>query len=278
MRKPQLSLKKRYTDVVKGMLSTIPAPGTGGRAMNVKSLAVSVSAMISRTFHASLAAIAASLLIGGCAATPRLAIAPGLLSENWSEPGPAQANERAPSVAELLQSAEIAELTERAFAANPNLLAAQARIDQAFSTLRIARGAALPLVSVSNGISATRVDRINPATGARNSAFDFTTSFAAIDASYSIDFGGGTAAGKRAAQDRVRAAQLDQHELALRLASDIARTYVQRSTLEARLALVDRNITATTRLYGRERGEGGVMLLRKQKAQAEIIERGLRLF
>ena len=226
--------------------------------------------MICRKPPVSVAAIAVGLMLGGCAPTPRLAVVPDLISQDWSEPSPAETVERPPSVADLLRSPEIARLTELALTANPNLLAAQARIDQALGTLRIARGAALPLVSISNGASLTRVDRVNSATGALGSTFDFATSFAAIDASYAVDLGGGISAGKRAAKERARAAQFDQQELAFQLASDIARTYVQRSTLEARLALIDRNIAATTRLQR-------VLELRQREGFATRVDVGLQV-
>lgn len=217
--------------------------------------------MIKRLPPVSVAVVAASLLLGGCAPRPRLAIVPNVLSETWSQSPPASDILRPATIAELLGSPEIAALTERALAANPNLLAAQARLEQALAGLRIARGAALPLVSVSSGVSATR--------GTNNGAFDFSTSFAAIDASYSVDLGGGIAAGKRAAAQRARAARFDRDQFALTLATDIARIFVLRSTLQARLALVDRNLAATTKLQR-------ILEMRQREGVATRVDVGLQ--
>ena len=222
---------------------------------------------MSKPFYpASLALFATGLTLGACVPAPQLEVTPGLLSENWSQAEGQQATDdfsvRPPTVAALLASPEIADLTERALAANPNLLAAQARIDQALARLRIARGASLPLVSLSNGASVSR----EGASG----AFDFLSSFAAIDASYSIDLGGGRAAGKRAAKQRARATRFDRDDFALTMSADIARIYVQRSTLQARIILVDKSLAATTKLQR-------ILELRQREGVATRVDVGLQV-
>ncbi len=222
--------------------------------------------MIKVRYPFGVAVFAAGSILSGCAPTLQLDVAPNLLSEAWREDGfkrpSEQAVNRPQSVAILLGSPEIEKLTEQALAANPNFLASQARIDQALAGLRIARGAALPLVSVSNGVSTTR-------RGSRG-VFDFSSSFAAIDASFSVDLWGRAAAGKRSALQRARAARLDRDDFVAVLESNIARIFVQRTTLEARVALLDRNVAATTKLQR-------ILELRQREGVATRVDVGLQI-
>ncbi len=234
--------------------------------MIVKGFALSPTPMTQGFYPVSLAMLATGHILSGCAPTPRLDVASNLLSDSWSHPGlpptPEAVSARPPTVAALLRSPEIAELTERALATNPNLLAAQARIDRALAGLRIARGAALPLVSAANGLSATR--------SAARGAFDFSSSFAAIDASFSIDLWGRDASRKRAASQRARAARFDRDDFALAMETEIARIYVQRTTLQARILLLDRNLSATTKLQH-------ILELRQREGVATRVDVGLQV-
>ncbi len=171
----------------------------------------------------------------------------------------------------MLGSSALAALIDRAMIASPPLIAARARVDQAVSQVRVARSTGLPLVSASAGGSAARVGGRSP--------FDFTSSFAALDASISIDISGGIRAGRRAARDRVSAADLDAQALALEIGVTIARVYVDRAAFQARLRLIDRQIAATTqlqhRIEARQRGHAptpiaiGLQLIRVQNLIAE---------
>lgn len=216
-------------------------------------------------YPVGLVVLAAGSILSGCAPALRLDVAPNLLSEAWREDGfdtnVSQSAKRPQSVALLLGSPEIGRLTEQALAANPNILASQARIDQALAGLRIARGAALPLVSISNGLNATRGSR---------GAFDFSSSFAAIDASFSVDLWGRARAGKRSALHRARAASLDRDDFAVILESEIARIFVQRTTLEARIVLLNRNLAATTKLQR-------ILELRQREGVATRVDVGLQV-
>ena len=222
--------------------------------------------MIKRIYPVGLVALAAGSILSGCAPALRLDVAPNLLSDAWSEDGfdanSGQSVNRPQSVAILLGSPEIGRLTEQALVANPNILASQARIDQAVAGLRIARGAALPLVSISNGLSATR--------GSASGAFDFSSSFAAIDASFSVDLWGRASAGKRSALHRARAARLDRDDFVVVLESEIARIFVQRTTLEARIVLLNRSLAATTKLQR-------ILELRQREGVATRVDVGLQV-
>ena len=215
----------------------------------------------------SIIAVAASLASGGCAPTVHLAIEPAVLSPDWSTTAPLPANvetisAEVPTLAALLGSPELAKLTRQALEANPSLRAAQARIEQAMAGLRIARGASLPLVSVSGGARASQSSSGGP--------FEFSSSFAAIDALLSIDISGEKAAGKRAAAQRVRAAGFDRDALSLAISADIARIFVQRATLSARLDLVDRSIASTAKLLR-------ILEIRQREGVATRVDVGLQI-
>ncbi len=223
-------------------------------------------AMSKGIYPLSLLVLATGVFVSGCALTPRLDVAPNLLSDAWSQGLPEMqaglAVNRPQTVAALLQSPEIETMTAQALLANPNMLAAQTRIDQALAGIRIARGAALPLVSVSNGLSTTR--------SVAKGAFDFSSSFAAIDASFSVDLWGRVAAGKRSALQRARAARFDRDDFVVALQSEIARTYVQHTTLQARISLLDRNLAATTKLQH-------ILELRQREGVATRVDVGLQV-
>lgn len=215
----------------------------------------------------SIIAVAASLASGGCAPTVQLAVEPAVLSPDWSaavlQLAPVDtARAEAPTLAALFGSPELAKLTQQALDANPNLRAAQARTEQAIAGLRIARGASLPVVSISAGARASRSSNAGP--------FEFSTSFAAIDALLSIDISGEKAAGRRTAAQRVRAAGYDRDALSLAISADLARIFVQRAALAARIELVDRNLVATTKLQK-------ILEIRQREGVATRVDVGLQI-
>ncbi len=213
----------------------------------------------------------ALLLLPGCTGTPRLDVAPEVLSADWSGPSIGSAPATDADLAALLGSSALADLIRRAQAQSPELMQATARIDQARAMLRVARGAALPSLSVGTNASANSRDN--------GQAFDFASNFATIDAALTIDFAGGMAAGRRSARQRMMAAAFDRDALLIQLTAELARTYVLRATLHARLGLIDQNIDQAAqlqRIVEMRRREGvatrvdvGLQAIRVQQLQAE---------
>lgn len=185
-----------------------------------------------------------SLAIGGCVPHAELAPTPEIRAANWSsQPPAAPSAEAAPvSLGAMLGSSELDALIERGLSANADLGAAQARIRQARALLRSARGAMLPVVSASAGLSGTRTQRTS------TDPFDFSDAFAGLDISFDIDLFGAGRAERRAAGHRLRAAEFDRDATGLAVRSDIARTYVQRAALGARIALIDQSIAQASEL------------------------------
>ncbi|TMJ18386.1 MAG: efflux transporter outer membrane subunit [Alphaproteobacteria bacterium] len=189
-----------------------------------------------------------SLAAGACAPHVELEVAPQLLSTAWSQPAPgpaASGGVSAPNPANLgaaFGSQELEGLIGRALQQNGDVGVARARIQQARALFGIARGAMFPLVTASAGLSGTRTERTT------SDPFDFSDAFAGVDISFDLDLFGANRARRRAEGHRLRAAEFDQGATALIVEGDVARIYVQRAALAARISLLDRNIEQAVEL------------------------------
>src|SRR5688500_2244417 len=148
------------------------------------------------------------LAVSGCAPTVQLATPPPLLSTGWSVAPDDELAGETRRLAEALRSPELSALVAQALAANPDLGAATARIQQARAQLRTARAESLPTGSLTIGGRSVRSD--DPG----SSPFDFSVASAGLDLSWEIDLFGRQAAGRRSAQARVAAAAFDRDALA----------------------------------------------------------------
>jgi multidrug efflux system outer membrane protein len=189
-----------------------------------------------------------SLAAAACAPHVELEVAPQLLSTAWSQPAPgpaASGGASAPNPANLgaaFGSQELEGLIGRALQQNGDVGVARARIQQARALFGIARGAMFPLVTASAGLSGTRSERTT------TDPFDFSDAFAGVDISFDLDLFGANRARRRAEGHRLRAAEFDQGATALIVEGDVARIYVQRAALAARISLLDRNIEQAVEL------------------------------
>ncbi len=104
-----------------------------------------------------------------------------------------------------------------------------------------ARGDAARGHRLRPGISGTRTERTI------SDPFDFTDAFGGVDISFDLDLFGAGRAERRAARQRLRAAEFDRDATLLVVQSDVARAYVQRAALAARIDLLDRNIVQAQR-------------------------------
>ncbi len=210
-----------------------------------------------------VAALAAAAT--ACAPTPRLAVAPEVLSAGWrARPSPAAAPSTLPDgLGQAFGSAELEGLTARALAANADLGVATARVGQARAQLGLARAEMLPVVSASAGLSGSRTG------GGGTRPFDFNAGFAGLDVAFEIDLFGRARAGKRAARARYSAAALDRQALALAVEGDVARGFVQHVALAQRLVLLDRNIAQARELLR-------IVEVRARLGEATRVDTGLQ--
>ena len=138
---------------------------------------------------------------------------------------------------ENFASPELDKLMAEALAANQDLAAAIARIDQARANTRIAGASLLPNVEASGSTSGTRT-RTSQRT--RNSS----SGEALLSASYEIDLWGKNAAGLESAKHALNATAFDKEALALVVQSEVASTYFDAVSLQQRLAIARENLAA----------------------------------
>ena len=181
-----------------------------------------------------------SLAGGACAPHVELQVAPEVLSSEWSQPSPSAAAEAGlpppANLGDAFGSDELEGLIDRALRANADIGVARARIQQARALFGAARAAMLPVVSANAGINGTRTER------SLSDPFDFSDAFAGVDISFDLDLFGVGRARRRAAGHRLRAAEYDRDATALIVEGEVARSYVQRAALAARIGLLERNI------------------------------------
>ena len=131
----------------------------------------------------------AATLLAGCVPAVSLEVAPSVLATEWDGgrralstvlPAPAAA----PASTDLgaaLGTAELDRLLRAAEQRNADVAVATARIRQARALLGIARGAMLPTISASAGLSGAR-------TGTSGGPFDFSSAFTGgLDLSLDLD-------------------------------------------------------------------------------------------
>ena len=138
-------------------------------------------------------------------------------------------------------SPELDQLMAEALAANQDLAAAIARIDQARASTRIAGAPLLPSIDAAGSASRTRT-RTSQRT--RNSS----SGQALLTASYEVDLWGKNAAGLEAAQHALNATTFDGDALALVVQSEVASTYFDAVALKQRLAIARENLAAASQV------------------------------
>lgn len=216
-------------------------------------------------------------MLGGCAPHPWLTVPPAILADDWSPlpttPSPDRASldraepDHSVAVGEHagagidLGSPRLRALIADALRQSPTLIGAQARVDQAQALLRSARGATLPVVTASASPLLSQSRRGGP--------LDFSQSFGSLDAGLTVDVGGRLKAGKRAAADRLRASAFDRDALTIAVAAEIARAFVTQAAIDARLALLARNIAQTEELLR-------IIQVRQREGSATQIDVGLQ--
>ena len=168
-----------------------------------------------------------TLVVAGCASTPPPpAPAQPATPAAWQAPLPAAGSTLAGWWSRLDDPA-LVPLIEAAQAASPTLSQASARIAQARAT-RVAAGAGL-LPQLGASASAQRAaDPTQPTA---------TSTSAALQASWELDFFGGVRAGRDAAQARVDAAQAQAQAARIGVAAETASSLVELRACEAQVEI-----------------------------------------
>lgn len=194
----------------------------------------------------TLPALLLTLTLTGCGwlapdyARPDLA-----LPTNWQNKAEQNENKTENFFSEF-NDPQLTTLVQKALAANQDLAASAARIEQARAAAQIAGSNLYPQASL--GGSANRTFN-NPVTGGRDSAVN--NSSATLSLSYELDFWGRIHNTARAADLRADATAYDYQTLALVTAADTASNYIRYLADSARLTVAEntrRDVAETARL------------------------------
>lgn len=172
-------------------------------------------------------------------------------------------------------------LLDRALTSAPDLQAALARIDAARAGARGAGAARLPNVTAGGSVARERTSAATFGGLPANIPFDTdrTIYSASVDASWDIDIFGRLRASERAALARLDAARADAAAVRIALASDIARAVIAYRAAEARLAVIERDLSEARDLVELTgiRSRAGIVpgfdLVRAQSLEADAIAR-----
>jgi len=177
--------------------------------------------------------------LAGCSLVPDYERPPVPTQPAWST-SPAVSTAALPVSADWWQhfeSPELDQMMAEALAANQDLAAAIARIDQARANTRIAGASLLPSVEATGSTSGTR-------TSTSRRTHNSSSGDALLTASYEIDLWGKNAAGVESAKHALTASAFDKEALALVIQSEVASTYFDAVSLRQRLAIARENLAA----------------------------------
>ena len=221
-------------------------------------------------------AMICSLAVTGCAPTVELAVPYNVSSDDWSvnAADPAVLVDVPASLGIALGNPQLDRLIQQARLRNTQVGIARARVRQARGLLSSARGAMVPVVMGSAGISQSRNSNAgNP--------FDFSESFVGVDVSFDVDVFGEARAERRAAGHRVQASERVRDAVGLAVEADVARAFVRHAALTERISILDHNtsqavdleriIAARVRGGDATRVDLGLQTIQVRQLQAERL-------
>jgi len=177
----------------------------------------------------------------------------------------------------LFGSAELNALEEAALAANHDLKAAIARIEQAEANLKVAGAPMLPTLSAA-GSGSNDMTHSSGSSATTSSTKRVTRSYqGSMSASYEVDFWGKTRAGILSAESSLAASRFDRDTVALTLTANVASTWFQALALSDRVAVARRNLEiARQSLELAEQkaafGQTSALEAAQQRSQVALIE------
>ena len=195
------------------------------------------------SWHCALAALASSLLLGGCLVGPDYETPPTKVNAEWLEPtdagGPITAAQASPTWWEVFGDPALDRLVAEAWRENLPLRVAGLRVLEARARRGIAVGRFFPQTQeLFGGISGNRLSANVPGgEGDRRYAYD-DIGFQAV---WEIDVWGKFRRGVEAADAEVLASLANYDEVLVSLVAEVSSTYVLLRSLEERLAIARSN-------------------------------------
>ncbi|MGE5476893.1 MAG: efflux transporter outer membrane subunit [Bacteroidales bacterium] len=185
-----------------------------------------------------------ALTLAACSQVPELEVPQMALPDAYGSEAPATLS--APSEWwTLFASPELDRLEQAALAANHDLKAAIARIEQAEAQLRIAGAPELPTVTAGLDAASKMTHGSTSSSGVRTGSKSATTNRSfqgSLSVSYEVDFWGKTSAAILAAESSLRASRFDRDTVALTLTADVATAWLKALALADRVAVARRNL------------------------------------
>lgn len=221
--------------------------------------------MHARRISASL--LATAMLLGGCAPQVELKPLPVVLSTDWGPDEIAGGQIGSGDLWDLLGSAELRRLVDKALSDNPDIAIASARIEQARAQLDAAHSILLPQVSVSAGATGSR------SSGAGSPVVSALSPRINLSASYTLDLFGAGRANTQAARARWVATGLDRRSVSLDVTVQVARAYLQYASLNDRIAVAEgnqSNAVELQRIIDIQVREGVVSKLEQAQQRTEV--------
>jgi len=216
-----------------------------------------------------------ALAVTGCASgpayvRPEVEISPAYREgAPWKEASPADDLPKGPWW-EIFGDGELNSLEERARAANQDLKAAAARIEQARANVRGVDAGRLPSISLNPSAERRRTaDDLSPSGRAQVT----TTLRAPLDMSYELDLFGRVKRSVEAARSELEASQADYENLLLSLQAEVADTYIALRTLDSEVQLLERTLKLRGKNYELVKTlyeNGQVSRLDLARAQSEL--------
>ena len=135
------------------------------------------------------------------------------------------------------------EFIEQAIAQSPTVAQARARLAEARARYGVASAGLYPGVDASAGVNRTDADARDSGTGSAVGAANGDEIYSAgLDASWEIDLFGGQRRSVESAGAQVGASEADLRDVLVTLLGDVALSYVDVRTAQARLAYAERNL------------------------------------
>ena len=191
--------------------------------------------------------ISGGLLLAACAVGPDYRAPAPAVPESWQQPSAA-----APESAELagwwttLGDRILDRLVEQSLAGSPTVRQASARVLEARARRGIAAAGLAPSVEASARADVVDAERGTTSTPGSD-ATDETWS-TGLDASWEIDLFGGQRRSVESADAQLGAAEAELRDVLITLLGDVALSYVDVRTAQARLTFAERNLEAQREL------------------------------
>jgi len=228
-----------------------------------------------------LPALLLPAVLAGCTVGPDYERPDVAVADQWLEPANAEPVD--PQWWSRFGDPVLTGLVERAFADNPSLAEASARLTEARALREAAQGGRLPQGNASGSATENRMSENGQIPVGNIPGFDlnFPLLDLGFDASWEIDLWGKTTRQIESAAAREQAAAWAERDAKVVLAAEVARTYVDYRAAQARLAIARDEADATAnvaRLTGllADAGEANRIYANRASSASEGAQAALR--